>query len=377
MFKKVIFLVLLSIFLMITYQVFAYEYNVDYEENYSEWDEYFFGRPNEWGMFEAELPTYYNREEYIFPAVEFTPIYPGLFEENTPFIYIPPVIGETTGEFLSRIFNTQLTYISVSALERNIFALQEQIATYIFASSMNEFEIEAFRARQQLTQARVINQITTTSYLAVYVESYHTALMFTNLNNIIDTRNEMLRVLTQHGLTYANYQSQVVSLMGPRLINIEHMDLNDLTEHLAFANAQILTVGQNQDFGNVPTSWPTAGHVASRFGIRNDPFTGQLAFHAGVDIGAPIGTPVYAWFNGTVIASPQSTGFGRQVVVRQGEIHVRYAHLYTIDVEVGQIIRQGQQIGTVGSTGRSTGPHLHLGFYIRGVAMNPEYMFRR
>ena len=297
-------------------------------------------------------------------------------EEIIPF-FAPIVADETTGRFLNRVFNAQLTYINVHALERNIFALQEQINTYVLATSMNELEREDFYARQQLAQARVLNQIAVTSYISSYVQDYHTALLFTNLNDILETRSEMNRVLTQHGLTYANHQLQVATVMGPRIINVEHMSIEDLTENLALANAQILTVVQGQDYGDVPITWPVQGRITSRFGFRSDPFTGQLAFHSGIDIGAPVGTPIYAWFNGTVIESEQATGFGRQVIVRQGDLQVRYAHLDIIEVVYGQRVQQGQRIGTVGSTGRSTGPHLHLGLYLQGVAVNPEYIFTR
>ena len=297
-------------------------------------------------------------------------------EEVIPF-FAPIVEDETTGSFLNRVFNAQLTYINVHALERNIFALQEQINTYILATFVNELEREDFYARQQLTQARVLNQLAVTSYISSYVQDYHTALSFTNLIDILDARSEMNRVLTQNGLTYANHQLQVATIMGPRIINVEHMSIEDLTENLAIANAQILTATQGQDYGDVPTTWPVQGRISSRFGFRSDPFTGQLAFHSGIDIGAPVGTPVYAWFNGTVLESNQTSGFGRQVVVRQGDLQVRYAHLEVVEVVLGQQIQQGQRIGTVGSTGRSTGPHLHLGLYLQGVAVNPEYIFTR
>jgi len=312
--------------------------------------------------------TFDEYEDFDFPYEE--------VEEIIPF-FAPVVTKETTGQFLNRVYNAQLTYINVHALERNIFALQEQINTYVLAAFVNELEREEFNARQQLAQARMLNQLAVTSYISGYVQDYHTALFFTDLNDILQTRADMTKVLTQHGLTYANHQLQVATIMGPRIINIENMSIDDLTENLALANAQILSAAQGQDYGEVPTTWPVQGRFSSGFGFRSDPFTQQLAFHAGVDIGASEGTQVYAWFNGTVIESPQDTGFGKQVIIRQGDLQVRYAHLDTIEVSVGQQIRQGQRIGTIGNTGRSTGPHLHLGLYLQGVAVNPEYIFSR
>jgi len=297
-------------------------------------------------------------------------------EEVVPF-FAPVVTEETTGQFLNRVFSAQLTYINVHALERNIFALQEQINTYVLATFVNEMEKEAFEARQRLAQTQLLNQVAVTSYISSYVQNYHNALFFTNLNDILQSRSAMTQVLTQHGLTYANHQLQIATIMGPRTINVEHMSIDELTQNLAIVNAQILTAVQGQDYGEVPIAWPTQGELTSGFGFRNDPITGQLAFHFGVDISSPSGTPIYAWFNGVVIESPQNGGFGRQVIIRQGNLQVRYAHMDLIEVFPGQQVSQGQRIGTVGSTGRSTGPHLHLGLYLQGVAVNPEYIFLR
>jgi len=297
-------------------------------------------------------------------------------EEIIPF-FAPVVTEETTGQFLNRVFNSQLTYINVHALEQNIFALQEQINTYVLATFVNELEIEDFYARQQLAQMQMLNQLAVTSSISSYVQDYHTALFFTDLNDILQARAAMTQVLTGHGLTYANHQLQVAAIMGPRIINVEHMSIDDLTENLALANAQILMAVQGQDYREVPISWPAQGRFTSGFGFRPDPFTGQLAFHTGIDIGAPVGTPIYAWFNGTVTPSPQDTGWGRQVLLRQGDLQVRYAHMDIIEVAVGQQVRQGQRIGTIGNTGQSTGSHLHLGLYLQGIAVNPEYIFSR
>jgi murein DD-endopeptidase MepM/ murein hydrolase activator NlpD len=247
----------------------------------------------------------------------------------------------------------------------------------MLATFVNELEREDFQARQQLAQAQVLNQLAITSYIASYVEDYYTALLFTNLNDILQARATMNQVLTQHGLTYANHQLQVATIMGPRIINIEHMSIDDLTTNLALANAQILTASQGQNYGDVPTTWPALGRFTSGFGFRADPITGQLSFHTGVDLAAPIGTPIYAWFNGTVVESPQDTGWGNQVFIRQGDLRIRYAHMDNIEVVVGQQVSQGQRIGTVGNTGRTTGPHLHLGLYLQNVAVNPEYIFSR
>lgn len=109
----------------------------------------------------------------------------------------------------------------------------------------------------------------------------------------------------------------------------------------------------------VPTC-PVDGVVTSGYGRRVHPVTGRLSPHRGVDLGAPRGTPIHAALGGVVEHVGDSSGWGRNVVVRTGTLWVRYAHASTVAVGKGDRIRRGDLVGTVGSTGRATGPHLHL-----------------
>jgi murein DD-endopeptidase MepM/ murein hydrolase activator NlpD len=102
--------------------------------------------------------------------------------------------------------------------------------------------------------------------------------------------------------------------------------------------------------------------ITSRFGWRTHPLTGARRFHSGVDIGAPTGTPVVATVSGTVVSAGWNGGYGKAVTIEQpdGERQTLYGHLSQISVQTGQWIEQGTVLGLVGSTGNSTGPHLHL-----------------
>jgi len=114
------------------------------------------------------------------------------------------------------------------------------------------------------------------------------------------------------------------------------------------------------------------GRVTSWFGWRRDPFTGRLAFHHGIDIGAPTGTDVCAAKAGTVSFTGWHGGLGKTVIVDHGGgLETRYAHLSQILVSEGQGVSQGAVIGKVGNTGRSTGPHLHFEVRRDGEAVNP------
>ncbi len=120
---------------------------------------------------------------------------------------------------------------------------------------------------------------------------------------------------------------------------------------------------------------PTTGFFSSGFGYRTDPFGGGVTFHAGQDIAAPTGTPIVAATAGTVaiVETPdQSGGYGNYTCIdRGGGFATCYAHQSAVFVHVGQVVAQGQLIGLVGSTGASTGPHLHFEVRINGVPVNP------
>jgi murein DD-endopeptidase MepM/ murein hydrolase activator NlpD len=118
---------------------------------------------------------------------------------------------------------------------------------------------------------------------------------------------------------------------------------------------------------------PLQTPFGSRFGTRTDPFTGQPRHHAGLDFGAPSGTPVVSAADGVVTRAERSAGgYGQLVEIDHGDgVRTRYAHLSRISVELGENITQGSQIGLVGSTGRSTAPHLHFEVRVEGVAVDP------
>jgi murein DD-endopeptidase MepM/ murein hydrolase activator NlpD len=128
---------------------------------------------------------------------------------------------------------------------------------------------------------------------------------------------------------------------------------------------------------DAPTMWPVEGRVTSSFGEREDPFNGEGAFHAGIDISAPDGTPVRVTGDGLVTGMEMGAGYGRQIVVDHGHgIRTVYGHLLSIVALPGQQVTRGQIIGYVGRTGRSTGPHLHYEVRINNVPVNPHKYLR-
>lgn len=112
--------------------------------------------------------------------------------------------------------------------------------------------------------------------------------------------------------------------------------------------------------------------MTSGFGVRSDPFHGRAKQHSGVDLAKPTGTPIYATANGQVGRAGSVGSYGNLVEINHGNgYQTRYAHMHRIFVRPGQIVRRGMKIGEVGSTGRSTGPHLHYEVRYRGKALDP------
>jgi len=118
--------------------------------------------------------------------------------------------------------------------------------------------------------------------------------------------------------------------------------------------------------------WPVAGRITSGFGLRIHPILRFARMHRGVDFGAPRGTPIHAAADGHVARAGWAGGYGRQVRLNHdGGLATSYSHMSSLSVEPGTLVRQGQLIGYVGSSGLSTGPHLHYEVHRGGVAVNP------
>lgn len=154
-------------------------------------------------------------------------------------------------------------------------------------------------------------------------------------------------------------------------------------------DALAIDVGRRADYMNVvetalmsdkikskllPTGQPVAvSYNSSSFGWRIDPFTGGTAFHEGLDFPAPTGTPIVAAAAGVVIAAEFHPQYGNMLEIDHGnDIVTRYAHASQLYVKVGDIVKRGQHVADIGTTGRSTGPHLHFEVRIRGAAQDPR-----
>jgi murein DD-endopeptidase MepM/ murein hydrolase activator NlpD len=121
-----------------------------------------------------------------------------------------------------------------------------------------------------------------------------------------------------------------------------------------------------------PSLWPVIGHISGSFGERLDPFSGEGAFHTGVDISSEYGDPMRATADGVVVAVEARAGYGRLVVVDHPfGISTWYGHLSRFNTRPGTFVKRGDVIGFVGMSGRVTGPHVHYEVRIRGTPVNP------
>jgi len=134
---------------------------------------------------------------------------------------------------------------------------------------------------------------------------------------------------------------------------------------------------QKSILASTPSIWPVMGWVTSEFGYRVSPFTGKREFHKGIDIATKIGKEIVTPANGVAVEVTKQPGMGNMVKVDHGnDIQTIYGHLLAVKVKKGEKIKRGDVIGTVGNSGRSTGPHLHYGIAVDGVYVNPRrYLF--
>jgi len=154
-------------------------------------------------------------------------------------------------------------------------------------------------------------------------------------------------------------------------------EMDRKADELAFMEFRLLEKRVEERL--MPTTLPVKNAVfGSGFGYRSDPFSGLRSRHDGLDFSAPTGTPVVVAADGVVLTASYHPEFGNMIDVDHGDgLMSRYAHLSVMDVAESQIVRRGEKIGAVGTTGRSTGPHLHFEVRMLGVPQNPAAFLKR
>jgi murein DD-endopeptidase MepM/ murein hydrolase activator NlpD len=203
----------------------------------------------------------------------------------------------------------------------------------------------------------------------------------TDLEERVDTKARRIRsVLTDLGVDPGNAPSKL-AIGGPFVpVKPPQSGASAFERQLYRINLARTQINQySQTLIAVPVRKPVVGEVdmSSPFGMRMDPFVRGPAIHTGIDLRGNTGDPVRATANGTVTTASTQGGYGKMVELDHGNgFATRYGHLSEIDVKVGQTVRIGDTIGRIGSTGRSTGPHLHYETRIDGEAVDPQKFLR-
>ncbi len=178
----------------------------------------------------------------------------------------------------------------------------------------------------------------------------------------------------------------VQGLSEDQLVKGMTAQLNNLIKRMAFESKSYgdidgMVKNKQKLIAAIPSIQPVSNkdltRIASGFGYRIDPIYKTSRMHAGLDFTAPIGTPIYATADGVVKEAGFSTGgFGNQVVINHGYgYETLYGHMYRVNARAGQVVKRGEVIGYVGSTGKSTGPHCHYEVHRGGVPVDPVYYF--
>jgi murein DD-endopeptidase MepM/ murein hydrolase activator NlpD len=164
--------------------------------------------------------------------------------------------------------------------------------------------------------------------------------------------------------TDADYQASVDEF--------SYLQKNVTAVAMSAGGTRLLPADQLSSLGIVPTLWPVIGEITGHFGERMDPFSGEGAFHPGLDIASHYGDAIHATGDGVVIEADERSGYGRFIVIDHGfGVSTCYGHLSGFNVQVGMHVRAGDVIGFEGDSGRSTGPHLHYEVRIYNTPVNP------
>jgi murein DD-endopeptidase MepM/ murein hydrolase activator NlpD len=213
-------------------------------------------------------------------------------------------------------------------------------------------------------------------------------ISFNQLNEAWNLRSgRILKIPNMDGVPYTIQKGDTVSTIAAKMKVPQNaiLDANDiLTENIP-AGKVIFIPGGKMDSNELSRAikrpviekmiYPVSGRrVTSGYGWREDPVnpvSGQMTFHRAVDLSGKMGDPVKASMKGTVLHVDNNRNLGNFIILKHGEFQTLYAHLSAVSVKPGEIVNQGQQIGKVGDTGYTTGPHLHFEVFRNGTRVNP------
>ncbi|MDR2629337.1 MAG: M23 family metallopeptidase [Spirochaetaceae bacterium] len=196
---------------------------------------------------------------------------------------------------------------------------------------------------------------------------------------------QVLKIPNQDGLSYTVKTGDTLAAIAEKYQTDTGtiQTVNELFSEKITVGSKLFIPGARLDWVDLQEingdlfTWPVYGYLTSLYGYRASPFTGVRQFHSGLDIGAAMGTPIRAAMGGRVTAVGYDNSYGNYVVItHHGGYRTLYGHMNVIRVKSGTYVAAGERIGDVGSTGRSTGPHLHFTVYKNGVTVNPRTLLK-
>jgi murein DD-endopeptidase MepM/ murein hydrolase activator NlpD len=212
-----------------------------------------------------------------------------------------------------------------------------------------------------------------------------------SINNIKNSRllqiGQVLRIPNQDGIMYTVKKDDTLETIAAKYKSdvLDIQIANELFTNAAMPGTSLFIPGarldwmERQEINGDLFMWPVSGYITSPYGYRIYPFDddGGRQFHSGIDIGAPMGTPIRASMSGRVSSAGWNDVLGNHVVItHHAGYRTLYGHMSVIRVKSGAYVGTGERIGDVGSTGRSTGPHVHFTVYKNGVTVNPRNLLK-
>jgi len=262
-----------------------------------------------------------------------------------------------------------LTYMSALLASRSFSEFVERWEDLRLLIAANQRTVRARKAAQARVAAIEADLENTRMELQQQEQAQEEAR--SQLDSLADERRNLVELASMRRRSVASQVAQIESLSAAEEAELESLIVEREREIEAERRAEGIAGGVESGGGGM-FSWPVTGTITSPFGWRSNPFGGAPEFHQGLDIAAPMGTTVTAAASGTVIMAQWYGGYGNYILIDHGGGYSPgYGHLSAIYVSNGQSIQRGQAIGAVGSTGQSTGPHLHFEVRIAGKPVDP------
>jgi murein DD-endopeptidase MepM/ murein hydrolase activator NlpD len=267
--------------------------------------------------------------------------------------------------------NGDLSYVNVLISARSFSDFVERWEDLRLLIGANERAVRARKKAERLVASAQADLERTRLQLQQEQEAQVEAR--NQLDTLASERRNLVNLTGAERRTVASQVAQMEDLSAAEEAQLESLIQARQRELEAQRRAAGITGGGEETPGGPGTfSWPVTGTITSPFGWRSNPFGGSPEFHQGLDIAAPSGTTVTAAAGGTVIMAQWYGGYGNYILIDHGGGYsTGYGHLSAIYVSNGQGVKRGQAIGAVGSTGASTGPHLHFEVRIDGKPVDP------